>query len=511
MQSEMVSVSFTKKHWVSVLSTYQILVNALFINNKGYIGVAYRSPSQDALEFQNFLSNFETILCDTATNNALFTIVLGDCNARFSVWWTNGKTTTEGTKLESLTTVHGFHQLISQPSHLMPQSSSCVDLNFTDQPSSIVDSAVHPSLHSNCHHQITYCKLNLNIKYPPPYGRLVWDYSQANVESIKKSFESVNWELMFGNKSVHKQVSIFNETLMNIFSNFTPNKLVTFDDRDPPWMNDFVKVKLNRRTSFITRMPKMVIFIFKDHLNLQEATNLVSEVITKRKQDYHNNLASRLNNPGTSAKTYWSILKTFYNGEKIPVIAPLLINNKLVSNFKEKADHFNCFFASHCTPLDNNSKITETQTFLPDNKLSSIQFEDNDIIKIIRSLNFCKAHGHDDISIRMLKLCDVAAVKPLSIIFRNCVNQSTFPDVWKKSNICPIHKKGDKRVINNYRPVSLQPICAKIFERLIFNSLFEYLKEHNLLSAHQSGFRANDFCVNQLLSLVHDIYTVFFL
>ena len=116
------------------------------------------------------------------------------------------------------------------------------------------------------------------------------------------------------------------------------------------------------------------------------------------------------------------------------------MNNKLVSNFKEKANHFNCFFAFHCTPLDNNSNMPETQTFITDNELSSVQFENNDI-KIIRSLNICKAHGHDDISIRMLKLCGLAIVKPLSIIFRNCVNQSTFLDIWKKSNICPIHKK----------------------------------------------------------------------
>ena len=177
-------------------------------NNKGYIGVAYRSPFQDAIEFQNFLSNFERILSDTTTNNALFTI-LGDFNARSSIWWTNDKTTTKGTKLKSLTTVHGFHQLISQPTHLLPQSSS------------------------NCHHQITYCQLNLNIKYPPPCECLVLDYDKTNVESVKKSTESVNLELMFSNKSVHKQVSIFNETLINIFSNFTPNKLVTFDDRDP--------------------------------------------------------------------------------------------------------------------------------------------------------------------------------------------------------------------------------------------------------------------------------------
>ena len=57
--------------------------------------------------------------------------------------------------------------------------------------------------------------------------------------------------------------------------------------------------------------------------------------------------------------------------------------------------------------------------------------------------------------------------------------------------------------------VTLSPICEKIFKSLIFNSLFEYLGEHNLLLAHQSGFRAKDSCVNQLLSIVHNIYTAF--
>ena len=167
-------------------------------------------------------------------------ILLGDFNARSSVWWTRDKTTIEGTQPESLTSVHGF-QLISQLTHLLPQTSSCIDLIFTDQPNLIVDSGVHSLLHSNCYHQITYCKLNLNIEYPPPYKRLVWNYNRENVEGIKKSIESVNWEVMFNNKSINKQVSIFIEILMNIFSNFTSNKLVTFDDGDPPWMNSFVK------------------------------------------------------------------------------------------------------------------------------------------------------------------------------------------------------------------------------------------------------------------------------
>ena len=133
-----------------------------------------------------------------------------------------------------------------------------------------------------------------------------------------------------------------------------------------------------------------------------------------------------------------------------------------------KVNHFNNFFASHCTPLNNNSKVPGNQTYITDSKFSSLHFGDKDIIKIIRSLDINKAHVHDDISIRMLKVCDLAIKKPLSIIFRNCINHSTFPDLWKKSKICPIHKNSDKQIINIYSPVSLLPICGKIFERLIF-------------------------------------------
>ena len=137
----------------------------------------------------------------------------------------------------------------------------------------------------------------------------------------------------------------------------------------------------------------MVIYRCNDYLRLKEATVLVSQVIAKRKEDYHNFLASKLNNPKTSAKAYWSILKSFYNGKKIPVIPPLLINNELISDFKMKANQFNSFLASHCTPLNNNSKVSGSQTYITDSELFSLQFEDKDIIITIRSLDINKAHG----------------------------------------------------------------------------------------------------------------------
>ena len=263
------------------------------------------------------------------------------------------------------------------------------------------------------------------LKTPPPYECLVWDYNKANVESIKNSIDSVNWEVMFINKSIHKQVSIFNKTLMNIFSNFTPNKLVTFGNKNPPWMKDYVKGKIKWKNQLYKIYAKNG-YNCNDYFQLQEATNVVFQLVSNRKQEYYNDIALKLNNPKTSAKTYWSILKTFYNGKKISVIPPLLINHKLVSNFKTKANHFNVL---HCTPLDNNSKIPGNQTYVADNKLSSLHFEDSDIIKIIRSLDTSKAHGHNSVSFRILKICDSALIKPLWISSRNCISQSIFPDM----------------------------------------------------------------------------------
>ena len=87
-------------------------------------------------------------------------------------------------------------------------------------------------------------------------------------------------------------------------------------------------------------------------------------------------------------------------------------------------------------------------------------------------------------------------MKPLSLIFKKSIQYGIFPNMCKKSNNVPIHKKGHKQCIVNYHPVLLLPICGKIFERLIFNPVFEFFEENKLLSRNQSGFRPNDSCKN---------------
>ena len=84
----------------------------------------------------------------------------------------------------------------------------------------------------------------------------------------------------------------------------------------------------------------------------------------------------------------------------------------------------------------------------------------------------------------------------LSIILKSCLSQMKFPMEWKKANVVSIHKKNDKQCIKNYRPVSLLLICSKIFGRLLFNELYKFFNENDLLSSKQSGFRPGDSCIN---------------
>ena len=120
--------------------------------------------------------------------------------------------------------------------------------------------------------------------------------------------------------------------------------------------------------------------------------NKLTSIISQRKDGYYCHLAKKLNDPQTNAKNYWSLL-------------------------------------------------------------SSIDFDDKDITKIISASNINKSYGHDDISIRMIKIYDSALVKSLSIIFNNCVRTGTFPYIWKKSNVIPVHKKTigslENELINN--------------------------------------------------------------
>ena len=121
-------------------------------------------------------------------------------------------------------------------------------------------------------------------------------------------------------------------------------------------------------------------------------------------------ISNRLNNTQKSIKTYWSLLKTFLNDKKAQLILPLFHKKFFITDFKQL---FNSFFPNQCFLLNNCSKLPTNPRYVNDKRLRTINFTADNIEKIIVSLNSNKAHGHDNINIRMLKICGDTTCKPL--------------------------------------------------------------------------------------------------
>ena len=99
----------------------------------------------------------------------------------------------------------------------------------------------------------------------------------------------------------------------------------------------------------------------------------------------------------------------------------------------------------------------------------------------------------------MMKICDKLLVKPLIILSQNSIKSSHYPDIWKKSNVIPVYKQNDKQLIQKCRPISLLSIFGKMFEKVVFNRIYNFLLNERLLNPNQSGFRSSYSCVNQSL------------
>ena len=91
--------------------------------------------------------------------------------------------------------------------------------------------------------------------------------------------------------------------------------------------------------------------------------------------------------------------------------------------------------------ISNNSVLPSSKYCITDKRLTTIKFNKDDILKIFRNLNVNKAHGHDNISIWMLKICYSVVTELLSVLLKNCVDCEIFPDIWKMSHIIPTYKE----------------------------------------------------------------------
>ena len=197
------------------------------------------------------------------------------------------------------------------------------------------------------------------------------------------------------------------------------------DDKDPPWFNKKTRALIQEKNAAFRNCRNNSSNIdLKCRLKYLQACLNASVEVAKEK--YHNTV-NKLINTQKNSKVYWSLLKSSLNNKKIPIIPPLFYENRFITDFKEKAQLFNFFFSKQCSLIPNNSPLPADVNYITGKRLSTVTFSAKDIGKIIQNLDSNKAHGLDNISICMLKICGDSVCVPLKMIFKQALFTGGFP------------------------------------------------------------------------------------
>ena len=187
------------------------------------------------------------------------------------------------------------------------------------------------------------------------------------------------------------------------------------------------------------------------------------------------------------------------------VIADIEIGDIKISSASEMAEAFNCHFANIGHDLARDIPSADTDT-VPESYLIStnatFSFKScslNEVRKLLEKLDTKKSTGLDNLPSRMLKVAAGVLAPSLAFLFNQSISSGIVPTEWKLARVTPIFKKGKRQDVNNYRPISIIPAVAKVFERIIYDQFFKYLNDNDLLVNCQSGFRSLHSTLTSLL------------
>ena len=193
-------------------------------------------------------------------------------------------------------------------------------------------------------------------------------------------------------------------------------------------------------------------------------------------------------------KTTWKLINELNsrNVSSHKSISNIKVGEETINTPKDIAEAFNNHFASVGEKLAFDIPLSAVESdvyVVPAETTFSIKSPNiNAVYRKLKTLNIGKAAGLDQIPCKLLKIAVVAP--SLTQIFDKIICTSIFSNDWKLARVTPIFRKGKNDDMDNYRPISVISVVAKIFEKLIFEQLYEYLNNNNLITASQSVFRS---------------------
>jgi len=188
----------------------------------------------------------------------------------------------------------------------------------------------------------------------------------------------------------------------------------------------------------------------------------------------------------------------------------IIKNNGPITDNLGMANALNDFFVNIGTSIEKKIPATNKSfsDFLNDEFINRINLRpctNEEIAYIIQQLNTGKSSGPFSIPTSLIKDYSLYLIPAITSIINKSLEEGVFPSILKSARVCPIYKKSDKTLCENYRPISLLSNLSKIFERVMFNRIEEFLSENYIMYQHQFGFRKKYSTNHALLSIIEQI------
>ena len=315
--------------------------------------------------------------------------------------------------------------------------------------------------------------------------------SQRNRQQFSSEIASMDWSFIYNEIDTENAFNQFHNVLLKIFNRHFPKQKVKLQYHSCKlWLTQGLKDAIKKKSKLYRNYLKLKTVNNENIYKLYR--NKLNHILKCAEKKYHSNL---LDSNKDNIKKTWQIMKNIINKNKTKKIQNKfkITDGTMISDGTLISNTFNEFFVNvgpNLAKKISNQNISPLQ-FVSDPLMNSIFLslvtaeETRGILSSLKN----GAAGHDEIRASTLKSVSPYIVEPLAYICSLSISQGVFPSKLKIANVLPLYKADDPFLFNNYRPVSLLNVLSKVFERIMYNRVSEFLETLKILVNFQFGFR----------------------
>jgi len=461
------------------------------------IGVVYRSPTSS--NQQNAV--MESMIRSVADSNFRNLLVMGDFNYPQIDWSSESTCEAESHPAQCfLTCIQDcfLYQHTREPTHYRHgQTANVLDLVLTNG-EELVSDLQYTEPVGKSHHVMLSWTMNC-YQQRVPTKTVKYSYDKGDYEGARNFIEAVNWEDKLRDLSLEDIWSSIKNCITDATSKYVPHYVISDKNelrrRKPPWLDAHAMAALRQKKKSYGKYLKSKHGM--DHLEYVKLRNKAKSEVRRAVRNYERDIAKRAKK---DPKAFYRYVNGKVKGRG--VIPDLKTENRpLITDDIDKADAFNNFFSSVFTKEDT-VHLPDISSRPVKNELIDVNFTEVDVLKHLLSLKADKSPGPDTIHPRLLKECAHELAYPLYILYRSSLDEGNIPQEWKDGHVTPIHKKGSRADVSNYRPVSLTSAVCKVMEKLLRKAFLDHMISNGFISDRQHGFVPGRSCSTQLLEVL---------